>query len=55
MKSFIAILIVLSSFSAFAAESASVCGQVNDSVDRSSGQVDSPSTAGEDSSGAGGR
>lgn len=34
MKSFIAILIVLSSFSAFAVESESRCGQVDDSVDR---------------------
>ncbi len=39
MKSFIAILIVLSSFSAFAAETESRCGQVDDSVDRSSGEV----------------
>jgi len=45
MKSFIAILLVLSSFSAFAAESESRCGQVDDSVDRSSGEVASSGEA----------
>ena len=55
MKSFIAILIVLSSFSVFAAESESRCGQVDDSVDRSAGEVNpSQETPAQTSSGAAG-
>ena len=52
MKSFIAILIVLSSFSAFAVESESRCGQVDDSVDRSAGEVATSGEAAAASSGA---
>jgi hypothetical protein len=54
MKSFIAILIVLSSFSAFAVESESRCGQVDDSVDRADGEVASSSQAGTADSGTAG-
>jgi len=55
MKSVIAILIVLSSFSAFAVETESRCGQVDDSVDRTAGEVASSGETAAPASSAGGR
>ncbi len=51
MKTFIAILITLSSVAAFAGEVESKCGQVSDGVDRTTTKTDAGSSSSSSSSG----
>lgn len=53
MKAFIAILITLSTFTAFAAEVESKCGQVEDGVERVNPKTDSGSTSAQSSTASG--